>query len=563
MHFYSNPLYKHLITFFSSLLFVLNVSAQDCGCTHIIKTPTGGITFDGAAVTPKVKPGDILCFEAKTRGRIIIKNIVGTEANPIIIKNCGGQAIIAANPLTEVNSNPILMMGSKHFKFTGTGDPNVLYGIKILNGSNGLALSGLCTNFEVDHIEIADCSFAGIMAKTDPSCADPATWRENFTMYNISIHHNYVHDVQGEGFYIGNSFFNTAPPSTDVCGKKYPHAINGVDVYRNIVKRTGCEGIQVGSAPYNCKIHDNTIDTSGLNPFANFQNNGLQIGNGTGGLCYNNWINYAPGNGISCLGIGDNFLYNNIIINPGADTATIGLGIFMDEQATADSLLGPGMKFINNTIINSIGNGIRIYNDRIGMNYLYNNIILQYGTTPEYVRKLNNNVQIDLKGNVFLNDKNAFKFEDFSKYNFHLAFGSPAIAAGVDVSTFGITFDHGNTPRKTPYDAGAFAYTIPEIPTGLNNQTISSPSLFVYPNPTSEKTGEITLRFYIEKGSEISIQSYDLAGQLIAKDAPVYYQAGWNEIKTTPSFNNFKKGSLLIVLLSNGVVKDSQILILE
>ena len=558
---YSEIIVKHLIIF-SSLLHGLNVSAQNCGCTHIITTPTGGITFDGLAVTPKVKPGDVLCFQAGTRGRIIMKNIVGTAANPVIIKNCGGQAIIAANPVTEVNSNPILMMGCKYFKFTGTGDPSILYGIKILNGSNGLALSGLCTNFEIEHIEISNCSFAGIMAKTDPTCADPSTWRENFTMYNVSIHHNYVHDVQGEGFYIGNSFFNSAPPATDICGKKYPHAINGLDVYRNIVKRTGCEGIQVGSAPYNCKIHDNTIDTAGLNPFANFQNNGLQIGSGTGGLCYNNWINYAPGNGISCLGIGDNFLYNNIIINPGADTATIGLGIFMDEQATADSLLGPGMKFINNTIINSIGNGIRIYNDRIGMNYLYNNIILQYGTNPEYVRRLNSNVQIDLKGNVFLNDQNAFKFQDFAKYNYHLAFGSPAIAAGVNVAAFGVTYDHSNTPRSAPYDAGAFAY-VPPVTTGLNSQAAAAPALFVYPNPVNISNDQISLRFYLESDSEISIQTYDLEGKLIGTENTTFYPSGWNELKTSKSTTAKTKGAIVFVLMANGEVKDSQIVIVQ
>lgn len=556
------------IAFFSvfvavTILFT-RIQAQNCGCTHIIKTPTGGVTFDGNQTSPKVKPGDVLCFEAVERGRIIIRNINGSKEKPVIIKNCGGVATITSVLGQTSNPDPILMQNSSFFRFTGSGDPNFLYGIRINKGQNGMQLSGRCTNFEIDHVEVFNTGFAGIMAKTDPNCADSTTWRENFTMRDISLHHNYVHDVQGEGFYVGNSFYNTAPPSTDVCGKKYPHAIEGVELYRNVVKRTGCEGIQVGSATQNCSIHDNTIDTTGLNPFANFQNNGLQIGNGTGGVCYNNWINYAPGNGISCLGIGDNFFYNNIIINAGADTAKLGIGIFMDEQATPDSVLGTGMKFVNNTIINPRGNAIRIYTDKLPQSYIYNNVVVQYGTSPEYVRKLSSSVNVDQKGNVFRNTMSALSFQDATKNDFRLKSGSPAIGAGVDVSSWEITFDHTNNLRKVPFDAGAFAYS--DLITNLlgevkflNNQS----SFFVYPNPVLETTEELTMRFFLEQSGYISVQSFDMQGKLQGIEAPVFFNAGWNDWKTSRPSQLHPNGSFVFSILSDGRVIDSQIVVLK
>ena len=100
----------------------------------------------------------------------------------------------------------------------------------------GLKLDGLSTNFEVDHIEVSNVSFAGIMAKTDPNC-DDATIRGNFTMYDVLLHDNYVHDTRGEGFYVGNSFWDGMERS---CGIRLPHEIKGLKVYNNIVEDTGC-----------------------------------------------------------------------------------------------------------------------------------------------------------------------------------------------------------------------------------------------------------------------------------------------------------------------------------
>ncbi len=95
---------------------------------------------------------------------------------------------------------------------SGKGDATYTYGIKLINSnaSNGMGVTvgDLSSDCELEHIEVAKAGFAGMMVKTDPGC-DPATWRDNFAMYKVKIHDNYIHDTGGEGLYIGNSFYGS------------------------------------------------------------------------------------------------------------------------------------------------------------------------------------------------------------------------------------------------------------------------------------------------------------------------------------------------------------------
>ncbi len=588
-----------------ALVIPITTKAQTCAeCNYYITPAAGTVSFDGT----KVKPGEVVCFKSGiVLERIIIKNLVGTKEKPITIKNCGGVVKIVGKQGASYNT--VLVQYSKHLKFTGTGDPKSLYGIKVEGGANGISFSELCTDIEVDHVEVTATGFAGIMAKTDPICQDARTWRENFTMYNVLLHHNYVHDIGGEGFYIGNSFYVVGAPGTAACSiadstpkstvsastfKKYAHIIVGVDIYRNVVKRAGCEGIQVGSAPINCKIHDNIIDTSGINPFANFQNNGLQIGNGTGGSVYNNFIRFSPGNGISCLGIGDNILYNNIIIHSGStDSSTYGSGIFMDEQAHHDTILGPGMIFVNNTIIDPLENGIRIYNDRLLKNVIQNNIVVHMKTAPTFVHKLDKNVIIDEKTNLYLasiptvvfeknpttaKDVRKGKYIDHVKYviqsglfespkktDYRIKAGSIAAGKGTSTVSLGITFDINNY-TGTANDIGAFALGTPVYPLSVLETKIKTNqenSFFVYPNPVAETVENITMKFNMGTAGFVSVQSFDTEGKLQDTFGPQFFNAGWNEWTTTKASNQATKGALVFKLVANGIAQDSQIVILK
>ncbi len=385
-------------------------------CTYVV--PSNTYKVDGNALG--LKPGDVICLSSANKyANIVFVNINGTAEQPITITNCGGTVTINGTG----KSFGLKTENSKYFRITGSSAAT--YGIKIAGSNLGITLDKLSTNFEVDHIETYNIGFAGIMAKTDPTC-DDATIRGNFTMRDISLHHNYVHDTGGEGFYVGNSFYMNGVNNA-TCGVRLPHAIEGAKIYNNIVKNSGWEGIQVGSATVGAAIYNNTIENYGTKnvnqPTQRFADR------------RRNWWAYViitliktgPGNGMVVLGLGDNVIHDNIIVNAGA------IGIFCDERYTP----GPGFKFLNNTIIAPGQDGIRIYADLVPMNVIMNNIIVSPGsygtyksprtTADAYVYKLSNNVKLTMSNNYFTQDIASVKFVNATAANFRLVSGSPAI----------------------------------------------------------------------------------------------------------------------------------------
>lgn len=421
----------------------------DCSlCTYIVPEKTHVI--DGAALG--LQPGSVIGLSATINyGNLLFKNIIGTADNPIIIRNCGGTARINGTGL----SFALKTEDSKYFRITG-GNTSGAYGIVINGGNLGITLDKLSTNFQVDHVEIANTGFAGIMAKTDPTC-DDATIRDNFVMKNVYFNDNYVHDTGGEAFYIGNSFYANGRSTT--CGQRFPHEIHYLKVNNNIVKNSGWDGIQVGCATKGARIYANTVENYGIANVAN-QRNGIQLGEGTGGICYGNLIRNGTGNGMNVLGLGDNVVYNNVIEGAG------GAGIFCDERYTP----GPGFKFINNTIINTASDGIRIYAERVPMNVIINNIIVNPATYSTYVYphspndafvyKLSKDVKIDMSNNYFSTTPDSVLFVDLGIPNYRLQSTSPVIDMGRDISVYSILTDFYKKARLKglAYDIGAVEY---------------------------------------------------------------------------------------------------------
>ncbi|MEO5602842.1 MAG: right-handed parallel beta-helix repeat-containing protein [Cyclobacteriaceae bacterium] len=416
----------------------------DCSaCTYVVSAGQSYIN----GLTLGLLPGSVIGLDANVSyGGLLFANIVGTHENPIIIRNCGGTA--------RVNGTgkffAMRAINSKHFRITGGNVPRS-YGINISGATMGLALDNLSTNFELDHIEIQNSGFAGIMAKTDPSC-DDATIRGNFIMKKVDIHNNYIHDTGGEGIYAGNSFYMGMNTN---CGVRLPHEIHYIRIYDNIIKNTGWEAIQLGCATKGASIHANTIENYGL---ANklYQNNGIQIGAGTGGVCHNNLIKSGTGNGLIVMGLGDNIIYNNVIDNAGE------FGIFCDERGDNP---GSGFKFLNNTILNPKLDGIRIYAELVAMNVIVNNIIINPGSylsytdprTPEdaFVYKLSGDVKIDMANNYFATNNDSLKMNSNYKVD---VISSPIIDKGADISayySFKTDFYYKPRLRGAAFDIGA------------------------------------------------------------------------------------------------------------
>ena len=433
----------------------ISVTESDChSCTYVV--PSDNNIIDGIVLG--LKPGDVIGLNANiSYGNLIFRNIVGTPESPIIIKNCGGVARIDGTGKHDA----IKTEKSKYFRITGGTTDNV-YGIKVNAGHMSVNLGGLSTNFEVDHLEITNSGFAGIIAKTDPGCNE-LTWRDNFLMSDVKLHHNSISNTGGEGIYAGNSFFlgmNTP------CGVQLPHEIHNIQIYNNVLTNTGWDAIQLGCATKDASIFGNVIENYGTaNETA--QNNAIQIGAGTGGLCYNNLIRIGTGNGLIVMGLGDNIIYNNIIEDAGSH------GIFCDERYSP----GPGFKFINNTILNPKGDGIRIYAELVPMNAIVNNIIANPGNYSAYsyprspsdafVFRLNKDVKIEMASNYFTTVTDSLRIINLAEMNYRVDPTSPVIDGGSDISPYcAVSTDFYNESRLrgARYDIGAVENTPPPPP---------------------------------------------------------------------------------------------------
>ncbi|WP_333818828.1 PKD domain-containing protein [Ohtaekwangia sp.] len=466
-------LLRYLFPLFTPLLLFINYhAAAQCGCTFTIPAGTGSVTFNGTA--QGVKPGDVICIQGGARERIIFQNIVGSATNYVTIKNCNGQALIGGPNA----GNGILINSSRYFHITGTGDPSVEYGIKIVEtkaGTQGIVCTALSSDIEIDHVEVTKTGFAGIMAKTDPSsnCADKTSERPNFTMYNIHLHNNYLHDIGGEGFYIGNSFYNG---TTVYCGSlQYPHEVRGVNIHNNLVVNSGWESIQVGSAVADVQIHDNKIYNYGAanNPS---QNGCIQMGVGTTGKLYNNFVKGGYGPCLVIQGIGNNYVFNNIVINPGAEAININTRPTpLATDIVPNGYLG-GVYIVNNTIVGAATAAIKENVNTAPGCVLFNNLIVactsnwnQLKTYTDWTQ--GNNVVIPVLDNA--------KFVNPTVDDYHLQSNSPAINAGRAASLYGVTFDFDKLLRPTgaAWDAGAFELSgnqKPVVTVGAN-QTLVLP----------------------------------------------------------------------------------------
>ncbi len=497
------------------------LSAQVCNCDHTIAANDEDIF----GVDYSIQPGDTICLLAGTKDLLYIDGFHGDSLNPIVFINYGGQVVIGNN----YHHSSINIVNSSYFEITGTGDASFNYGINLTGtgaGGSGMHLGGLSTNFDINHIEISGSGFAGIMAKTDPSC-DLTSARQNFTMRDVEIHDNYIHDVGGEGMYIGYTFYNGV--NLNCNGNTVtvlPHEIKEIKVYSNIIERPGLDGIQVTGAVEGCEIYGNTISEYGFNEVKD-QTNGIQLGAGTGGKCYNNLLENGRGTGITVFGKGDNLIFNNIIIDAGKSTIDPiikACGIFCDDRST---VVGSSFHFMNNTIVNPKHDGIRFYSLQSTGSTFKNNIVVNPGTyivyendwtsrtgADAYIFLLNSNVDLTSANNFFTRDISQIKFTSVLAGDYSLSAASPLINGGADLRSMGVTFDYDNTlrPSQGASDIGAYEFG-PEHISIPEKKTIDI-SLKAFPNPAP--VNKSYLEFTLIEPQNLDFTVYDMTGKLVA-----------------------------------------------
>ncbi len=477
-----------------------------------------------------ILPGDTINLLKGHRYFLLLKNINGNKDSVVTIRNYDGKVIIDTNFYYGIKFDY-----SSFIKLSGAGIDSIKYGIQILKVDGaGISVDNKSSDVEIENIEIANTSIAGIYAKTEPNCSFTAV-RDSFTMYNIFIHDNYLHDIANEGMYIGSSFFTG---ETINCNGKdtliYPHVIEGVKVYNNILKNIGWDGIQVGSAISDCNIYNNYISNDSYAGYSN-QMSGILIGSGSKCDCYNNIIMDGKGDGIDVLGVGGEKIYNNLIINPGRN--------FHPEEPSykypkhgiyaADIYTIPdsSYNFYNNTIINPKTCGLKFTNTKSSQNKVYNNIIINPGAynvygENSYVMVSDISIDIDISNNYKKRNSKDIMFVDTLKSNYALQAGSPAIDRGINLTSQGITFDIYNYPRpyNSKFDIGAFEWN--PFTMNIKNYYFYKSKISLennYPNPFNNKT---KIKYFLPENTFVNLCIYNSLGNKVASLVNKYQKKG-------------------------------------
>ncbi|WP_341839525.1 PKD domain-containing protein [Chitinophaga caseinilytica] len=433
-------------------------SGTDCANCKVVITPgtDGGAYINGDNYN--VQPGDTVCVKAGNYAYIQFYNFTGSATKPIVFINCGGQVRVG-----DGGNYGLIFNNVKYFKITGSGSADK-YGFRI-DGvskrlSTGLAMGKGCTDYEAERVEITG-SEAGLMAKINPDC-DPMNQYPNFAIRNVIIHDIYIHDVLGEGMYIGN----TAPNGTEtlcdgVMKNLLPPRIYNLKVYNNITENTGWDGIQVASAPENVEIYNNSVYNFGTVNKGS-QQAGIILGGESNGKVYNNKIIKGTGNALEVFGVGRCFVYNNIIADAGYDGTVAGQdALFVDDRPTDHNFKPLQVYILNNTVVNSARDGIRVLNSFGTIstgNIIQGNLVINTGSAAHVA--VQKGIDALTTGNVTGQDINAAGFVNAAGKDFHITSSSIAIDKGLDFRTyFNYDFDGQARPQGAAFDAGADEYS--------------------------------------------------------------------------------------------------------
>lgn len=531
---------RSLLFFLGLSSFYVTLKAQSCNCdvtlTGLSSTSINLIWASQTSYTP----GDTICIPAGTYAGLRFYDFAGTAAAPLVITNCGGKVEIL-----ETVYSGIAFKNSKYIRITGTGDAAHTYGIHIKEttsgASVGVGIEDLSTDFEIDHIEIENTGFAGIMAKTDPSCSKPETWRINgFVLENLNIHDNYIHDIGAEGIYVGYTGGYKIKSNRKCSGTYvFGHWLKNVDIHNNLLENIGWDGIQLNLVNENGKIRDNYIYNYGTeNKYA--QDFALSIGGGVYQV-YNNYIENGP----SGVGQGMQFIsaesgtkiFNNVLVRPDFH------GIFMHNRHEFDDV-NEGYYVANNTIIEP-GDSGTYYNTVITQTldpakkydtqetvptFFVNNLIVDPGSDhaagntwkgdQESYFDFNKRIERDssltrIYSNSMTRQMDTLGLTDIVTNDFSPLSTSSLVDAGSDLTSWGIIFDIDNASRPSgnTFDIGAYEY-LGSVPLQAVLVADQDPSLendifreiVVYPNPANTK---VTIANLKDTSARFQLISYD------------------------------------------------------
>ncbi len=237
--------------------------------------------------------------------------IKGNNYTVIEFNNVGGDTCrdLVIMPEERLTASIFRIKDNCHnIKIWGGKNP---YGIKIINSALAITKSH---HIWADNIEITGGS-VGVYCKQDYDASDPETWQPGYVMRKIKLTNLWIHDVNGEGMYVGH----TSPDGIVYNGvNRVPIRLDSIEISNCLVERTQWDGIQLSNARNGCKIFNNTVRDYGLLNKSS-QQAGIIVGSNTNADVYGNKITNGTGNGIELFGYGVIKCYNNTLENCGLD----------------------------------------------------------------------------------------------------------------------------------------------------------------------------------------------------------------------------------------------------
>ena len=326
--------------YFIGFLLLLYLTDFAFAGTYTVGTSTA--TVDGDIFCDGTCDGeDEIILTPGNRGNLTIRDLKGSDGNHVTVKN-GDSGDGLVNISATGNAFGIYIRNCEYVTVTGSGKAGLTYGIKSSNASTiGIYATDKTDEIILEYLEVTATGI-GISSKTLVDINGTDVERANWTQYDTTVQYCYVHDVTGEGIYLGDSHYyeNNEP------------VLNGVYVNNNTVNNAAFDGIQIGSAIANVSCHDNTITNIGASdlsfPGANTKT-GLVINHGSVGEYYNNTIWHTEACGILCQGLAGVLIHDNILC---------GLGSY----GTYDGMIfytSSGQSVYDNIIIQANGYGLK------------------------------------------------------------------------------------------------------------------------------------------------------------------------------------------------------------
>ena len=414
------------------LLLVTICNGITSGVTHEINPATVDSREEFETTANSLKPGDELILRGGTYSQNARRAVTanGTAAEPIIIRAADGEDPLLTRPADNRDRyNNIEFVDCSHL---------VIRGLRFRGGSSGVRF------IRGHHITFEDCEIAetgnNALTMNSGDC-------DSFIIRRNHIHHTGLstsRETEGEGMYIGCHSGSCITTNTLVEGN-YIHHTRGTS-------SGGNDGVEIKFGSYGNVVRDNVIHDTNIGR----QYPGIFVYGGGKG------INIVEGNVIWNAGEGiqvvsDAIIRNNIIFDCSMT------GITAAPHAAVRHVRNT--KIVNNTIVNN-PRGILIRWGRASDMVLANNAIYCPGATAVDVSGIGNGTfsanfvegrvrGVTIDGSGFDDGKILPEvFADPARNNYWLRPGS-ALSNMADPD-FAPVLDFNHSPRKAPFDVGAY-----------------------------------------------------------------------------------------------------------